>query len=75
MKIPARFGYTSKNNKTQKNIHFICTRDADEAQRRVIHYIFYIYVIAAWMGTFEPVIRALLRTRVRLQASGAVRPL
>lgn len=27
------------------------------------------------MGTFESVIRALLRTRVRLQASGALPPL
>jgi len=62
MKIPARFGYASKNNKTEKNIHFICTRDADEPQRRVIHYIFYIYVKGVWMGTCDSVIRVLLRT-------------
>jgi len=68
MKIPACFGYASKNNKTRKNIHFICARDAGEAQKRVIHYIFYICVIAAvWMVTCDSAIRVLL-----LQASGAL---
>jgi len=38
-------GTRAKIIKREKNIHFICTRDADEAQRRVIHYIYFIYFV------------------------------